>query len=92
MAAAGDRIRQVLRRLGRAPLFTALTLITLSLGIGATTVIFSVVDGVLLTRISHAQFVDCEGLREEKGVERPSFLCHNYVVNAWLWPRKGRPF
>jgi predicted permease len=43
-----DRLRQVLRRLGRAPLFTTLTLITLAIGIGATTLIFSVVDGVLL--------------------------------------------
>ncbi|MFZ0663150.1 MAG: ABC transporter permease [Acidobacteriaceae bacterium] len=43
-----DRLRQVFRRLGRAPLFTALTLITLAVGIGATTLIFSVVDGVLL--------------------------------------------
>ena len=37
-----------MRRLGRAPLFTTLTLITLAVGIGATTLIFSVVDGVLL--------------------------------------------
>lgn len=44
----GNRLRQLLRRLGRAPLFTALTLITLAVGIGATTLIFSVVDGVLL--------------------------------------------
>jgi predicted permease len=43
-----DRLRQILRRLGRAPLFTILTLITLAVGIGATTLIFSVVDGVLL--------------------------------------------
>ena len=43
-----DRLRQVLRRLERAPLFTTLTLITLAVGIGATTLIFSVVDGVLL--------------------------------------------
>src|ERR1700740_827568 len=43
-----DQIRQVLRRLGRAPLFTAITLITLAAGIGANTVIFSVLEGVLL--------------------------------------------
>lgn len=43
-----DRLRQVLRRLGRAPLFTTLALLTLAVGIGATTLIFSVVDGVLL--------------------------------------------
>ena len=43
-----DQLRQVLRRLGRAPLFTAITLITLAVGIGANTVIFSVLEGVLL--------------------------------------------
>lgn len=44
----GKRLIQVLRRLARAPLFTSLTLIALAVGIGATTLIFSVVDGVLL--------------------------------------------
>ena len=43
-----NQLRQVLRRLGRAPLFTAVTLITLAVGVGANTVIFSVVEGVLL--------------------------------------------
>src|ERR1700728_3398611 len=43
-----DQLRQVLRRLARAPLFTAITLITLAIGVGANTVIFSVVEGVLL--------------------------------------------
>ena len=42
------RLHEVMRRLGRAPVFTILTLITLAVGIGATTLIFSVVDGVLL--------------------------------------------
>lgn len=50
-----DRLRQVLRRLGRAPLFTTLTLITLAVGIGATTLIFSVVDGVLLKPLEYPQ-------------------------------------
>ncbi len=48
MAIFSDQLRQVLRRLGRAPLFTAVTLFTLAIAIGANTVIFSVVDGILL--------------------------------------------
>jgi predicted permease len=48
MAMFNDQLRQVLRRLSRAPMFTVITLITLAVGVGATTVIFSVVDGVLL--------------------------------------------
>ena len=48
MTMFGDQLGQVLRRLGRAPLFTGITLITLAAGVGANTVIFSVLEGVLL--------------------------------------------
>jgi predicted permease len=48
MAMFIDQFRQVLRRLSRAPMFTAITLITLAIGVGANTVIFSVIEGVLL--------------------------------------------
>jgi predicted permease len=47
------QLRQVLRRLGRAPFFTAVTLLTLAVGIGANTAIFSVLESVLLKPLSY---------------------------------------
>jgi len=41
-------VRFALRTLGRRPTFTAATLLTLGLGIGGTTTMFSIVDGVLI--------------------------------------------
>src|ERR1700730_3573429 len=43
-----SQLRQVLRRLARAPMFTAITLVTLPAGVGGNTVVFSVLEGVLL--------------------------------------------
>jgi predicted permease len=48
MESLKNELKQVLRRLTRAPMFTLITLITLAAGIGANTVVFSVLEGVLL--------------------------------------------
>lgn len=42
------QLKQVLRRLSRAPMFAAVTLITLAAGVGANTVVFSVLESILL--------------------------------------------
>src|SRR5260370_35728400 len=42
-----SELKQVLRKLSRAPMFQAITLITLAAGVGAKTVVFSVLEGVL---------------------------------------------
>ena len=43
-----SQLRQVMRRLWRAPVFTIVTVITLAAGVGANIAVFSVVEGVLL--------------------------------------------
>lgn len=53
MGNLSSQFKQVLRRLGRAPLFTTVILITVAIGVGANTVVFSVVEGVLLKPLSY---------------------------------------
>ena len=48
-------LRRALRRLRRKPGFAAASLLTLALGIGATTSIFSVIEGVLLKPLPYAE-------------------------------------
>jgi predicted permease len=50
-----QQLRQVFRRLRRAPVYSAMILVTLALGIGANTVVFSVVEGVLLKPLPYPQ-------------------------------------
>ena len=49
------QLRYTLRSLGRSPAFTATAVLTLAIGIGATTAIFSVVHGVLLKPLPFAE-------------------------------------
>jgi predicted permease len=46
-------LRQLFRRLARAPLFTVITLITLAAAVGANTVVFSVLEGILLKPLAY---------------------------------------
>ena len=48
-------LRQATRRLRRSPGFTALAVLTVGLGVGATTVMFSAVHGVLLKPLSYPE-------------------------------------
>jgi len=57
-----NQLKQVLRRLVRAPMFTAITLITLAASVGANTAVFSVLEGVLLKPLPYPKAEELVGV------------------------------
>jgi putative ABC transport system permease protein len=55
-------IPQVVRRFTRAPLFTAIAVMTLAIGIGANTAVFSVVNGVLIKPLPYPHSEELVGV------------------------------
>lgn len=53
MGTLGREVRHAVRSLAKQPGFTAIAVATMALGIGATTVIFTMVDAVLLRRLPY---------------------------------------
>ena len=50
-----DSLNRVLRKLRHAPVFIVIVLVTLALGIGSNTALFSVVNGVLIKPLPYPQ-------------------------------------
>src|SRR6185503_12545894 len=69
-------LRYALRALRNAPGFTAATVLTLALGIGANSAIFSVVDGVLLKPLPFERGHELVALYTRDAAGRRDFVSH----------------
>jgi putative ABC transport system permease protein len=92
MGRLADDLRYALRQLRKNPAFTTVAVLTLALGIGANTAIFSVIDAVLLRPLPFhgaGRLVVVKttepGRRDDIGVSYPAFLdwrSRNHVFEA----------
>lgn len=69
-------VRYALRSMARAPGFAAVSIVTLALGIAATTIVYSVVDGILLRPLPIAD--------PDRVVQAREFI--NGAENSVSWP------
>src|SRR5271170_2732294 len=89
MEALLQDLRYGLRMLGRSPGFTAIAILTLALGIGANTALFSVVNGVLLTPLAYPHSVQLVAIYgKTPGYEHAPI---NYM-NFLDWQRATKTF
>jgi predicted permease len=85
------QLRQVLRRLARSPGFTAITLLTLAIGIGANTAIFTVVESVLLKPLPYPSPDELVGVwHAAPAINLPEL--NMSPANHFVYREQGRAF
>ena len=86
-------LRYAMRALLRRPGFTAVAVITLALGIGANTAIFSVVHGVLLQPLPYPDADRLVALRQSNSATNPAQLDTQVAPGNFLeWQRQNMSF
>src|SRR3984893_11597754 len=91
MGSFKNELRQVVRRLQRAPMFTVITLITLAAGVGANTVVFSVLEGVLLKPLPYSHAEELVGVwHKAPGINIPEL--NMSPSNYFIYREQGRTF
>jgi putative ABC transport system permease protein len=89
MATALQDIRYGLRGFRRNPVFTISILLTLALGIGTTTAVFSVVDRVLFRALPYADADRIVSVGLVQSLERQEFVMGRSFV---AWRDNQKPF
>ena len=79
MSGFSQDIRYALRALARAPGFAAVSIVTLALGIAATTIVYSIVDGILLRPLPIVEPDRVLLARETFNGQSGSFAWPNYL-------------